>query len=156
MSSTQISWTTPDNARIAVVEAELLKLPQVECPLEHRFAPGVYCREIFMPAGTFIIGQEHRTEHFNIVLSGKASVLIGDEVKVVLAPDIFVSKPGVRKVLYIHEDMRWATIHPTDVTDVATLENILTVKTDAFLQYQAQVEKLKQHIAQYEESNLLR
>ena len=94
------------------VEARLLPMKQVECPLTHHFSPGLYLREIFMPAGTFVIGHEHKTEHFNIVLTGRASVLMDGKLHEIVAPCIFKSAPGVRKMLIIHEDMRWATTHP--------------------------------------------
>lgn len=102
------------------------------CPLIHRFAPGVYLREIFMPKGQFIIGQRHNTEHFNIVLKGRARVKMDDGVIEIVAPCTFVSKPGVRKVLYILEDMVWQTIHPTDETNLDKLQELLIEKTEAF------------------------
>jgi hypothetical protein len=107
----------------------------VECPLKHQFAKGVYFREIFMPAGTFVVGHEHKTEHFNVVLSGCAKVLMDGEVVDIIAPCVFVSKPGVRKCLLITEDMRWATIHPTDETDIEKLEDIHINRAAPFMDY---------------------
>ncbi len=121
------------NRRIESMEAELLKVTQVEMPLTHRFASGVYLREIFMPAGTFVIGHQHNTEHFNIVISGRASVMIEGKVHQIVAPSIFKSGSDVRKVLFIHEDMRWLTVHPTDETDLDRLEEILITKSPSFL-----------------------
>lgn len=121
------------NAFIERVEENLLHLPQIGMPLTHRFAPGVYLREIFMPAGTFVIGHEHKTEHFNIVLTGRARVLVDGVVREVGAGEVFVSKPGVRKVLYILENMRWQTVHPTDETDISKLEELLIIKSPSFI-----------------------
>ena len=121
-----------NNAAIEASEREVLKMEQVVCPLVHKFAKGMYLREIFMPAGSLIIGHEHTTEHFNIVLSGKARVMINGEVQDIIAPCTFVSKPGVRKVLVILEDMRWATAHVTDETDVGKLEEMLIIRSAAF------------------------
>jgi len=118
----------------------LLHLPQVDCPLVHRFAPGVYLREILMPAGTFVIGHLHKTEHFNIVLRGRAIVMIDGETQEIVGPCTFVSGPGVRKVLYIKEDMVWQTIHPTHETNMARLEEDLIVKSGA---YEAHLEDLR-------------
>jgi quercetin dioxygenase-like cupin family protein len=134
------------NARIEEVERDLLGEQQVEMPLTHRFAPGVYLREIFMPAGTFVIGHEHRTEHFNVVLSGRASVLMNGEVTEIVAPHTFVSGPGVRKILYIHEDMRWQTVHPTDETDLENLEDQLIIKSTSYRLYQQEIAQLQSHI----------
>lgn len=127
---------------IDALEEALLQLPQTEVPLGHYFAPGVYMREVTMPAGSFIIGHRHMTEHFNIVLTGRAKVLVGDgKVATVQAPCIMKSLAGIRKVLLIEEDMRWVTVHPTEETDVGKLDALLIQKTPAYLASEA---KLKQ------------
>lgn len=95
-------------------------------PLVHRFAPGVYAREITMPAGFVILGKQHRTTHFNIISKGTVSFWMqGEPVRKVSAPYTFVSGPGIRKVLYIHEETVWTTIHVTDETDPEKLEALL-------------------------------
>lgn len=104
---------------------ECLKLPQVECPLNHYFCGGVYARQITMPANTFVIGKRHKTSHFNIILKGKAHVLIDGVVSIVEAPCILNSEENIRKILYIIEDMTWVTIHATQETDISKLENDL-------------------------------
>ena len=84
-------------------------------PLIHRFVPGMYCREIFMPAGAVMTTMIHRYEHFAFILSGKARVVSednGDEV--IEAPAVVVTKAGTKRVLHILEDMRWATVHLTE------------------------------------------
>ena len=104
---------------------ECLKLPQVECPLNHHFCGGVYARQITMPADTFVIGKRHKTSHFNIILKGKAHVLIDGVVSLIEAPCILNSEENIRKILYIIEDMTWVTIHATQETDISKLENDL-------------------------------
>lgn len=131
----------PPNAwdeRLERAEGQLLELPQVECPVTNHFAPHVYLREIFMPAGAIIIGHKHRTRHFNVVLSGRATVMMDGVIHDIVAPCIFVSEPGVRKVLHIVEDMRWATVHPSEETDLTRLEAQLIVKSNAWLDHQNQ------------------
>ena len=121
---------------------KLQRFPQVDMPLIHLFAPGVYYREIFMPAGTIVIGHEHKTEHFNIVLSGKARVMMNGEIHLIKGPDVFVSGPGVSKVLYILENMRWATIHPSDETNIEVLEDILVNKSPSYYKYEKMIDEL--------------
>ena len=128
--------SVPVNDQIENLERELLNLPQVECPLKHNFAPGVYMREITMPTGSLIIGHEHLTEHFNVVLTGKARVMIDGVIEDLVAPCYFISKPNVRKVLYIVEEMKFATIHPTDETSVEVLENTLIRKSNSFIKHE--------------------
>lgn len=128
---------TPTLQEIERVEATLLPLPQVPMPLTHLFAPGVYLRVIDMPKGTFVIGHEHKTEHFNIVLSGRARVLVDGVATEIKAPALFVSKAGVRKILEILEDMRWVTVHPMAGIKncgecIELLEDALCTKSDTF------------------------
>ncbi len=133
-------------SRIEEAEAALLDHPQLEMPVTHRFAPGVYAREIFMPAGqggSFVLGHEHKTEHFNIVLTGRALVAMDGNVEEIVAPCIFKSGKGVRKALLIIEDMRWITIHPTKETDIAKLEEQLVIKSAAFSDHQKNMQAVK-------------
>jgi hypothetical protein len=115
--------------QIAVIVEHCKALAQVDCPVTHRFAPGVYLREIFMPADTVVIGKVHKTEHFNILLKGACLIVHADGTREELrAPATFVSKPNVQKVLYITEDMIWQTVHVTDEIELPKLEAILISK----------------------------
>lgn len=121
------------------LEKKFLGEEQVDCPVTHRFAPGVYLREIFMPTGTFIIGQRHNTKHFNVITKGQALVRIDGVVETIRAGDTFVSEPNVRKVLYIEEDMVWQTIHPTEETDLGLLEDQIITKSNSYLEHEQQM-----------------
>lgn len=116
---------------ISAVVDVLKQCEQPEMPVTHRFSPGIYCREIFMPAlpggGTLVVGHIHKTKHQNIVLTGKAVVTIGDERLEIVAPFVFESEAGAQKLLHIIEDMRWLTVHanPDNITDIPTIENMI-------------------------------
>src|SRR5580692_7739086 len=85
---------------IAFIAKELAGLPQKPAPVTHRFAPGVYLREIFMEADSVVIGRIHKTEHFNILVKGICLIVHADGTREELrAPMTFVSKAGVQKVL---------------------------------------------------------
>lgn len=110
-------------------------LPQTSCPLVHRFAPGVYLREIHMPADTVVIGKKHLTEHFNIIMKGRCLLVAPDGSREEIhAPHVFVSGVGVQKVLYILEDTVWLTVHPTTETSISRLENNLVEPLPAHIQ----------------------
>ena len=116
---------TPLQKRISAALPDLKKLPQVDCPLVHRFTPGLYTREIFMPAGTLIVSKIHKTEHQFIIVKGKVSVFIegeGDGVKTFTAPHVGITKAGTRRVLLIHDDCAWLTAHATDKTTPEEVE----------------------------------
>lgn len=131
MYAVNLSMTFPTRElshkeKVAIVVNRLKTLEQVECPLKHHFAPGVYLREIFMPAGSLIIGKIHKTEHLNLLERGVCEIFHEDGTSEVLrAPLTFVSKAGVQKLLKIHEDTVWKTIHVTEETDLVKLEDIL-------------------------------
>jgi len=105
------------------------ELQSQDCPVTHRFTKGCYLREILMPAGTKIIGKIHATEHFNILLTGKVTVVTAEGSEYIEAPYTFVSKAGVQKVVFIHEDCLWQTVHVTDKTDLDEIEKEVIVES---------------------------
>lgn len=120
---------------VNAVEAEMLALPQVDCPVTHRFGPGVYIREVFMPKGAWVVGHYHTTPHINIMLTGVIGLMNDDGTETVLhAPQTFVAQPG-RKVAYIYEDVIWQNVHATDETDVEKLEDMFLDKSAAYLDH---------------------
>lgn len=131
---------TPTLERLAAEEAGLLALPQLELPVKHLFAPGCYARELLMPAGSLVMGHEHKTEHFNVMLSGRMRVFMDGEVRDMVAPCICVSKAGTRKVALILVDVIWVTFHPTDETNVEKLESDLIVKSAAYLSHEQRLD----------------
>jgi len=95
----------------------------------HHFSKGVYCREIFMPKGSLIVGKIHKTAHMNIISQGDISVRTqfgSDRFK---APHAFKSEIGTQRAVYAHEDTIWTTIHPTELTDVDEIESEIIAKS---------------------------
>lgn len=101
---------------------------EAECPVTHRFSKGIYLREIFMPKGTRIIGKIHASEHFNVILTGEVTVITAEGVERIKAPHTFISKAGVQKIVVIHEDCKWQTLHVTDETDLEKIEEEVIAK----------------------------
>ena len=88
----------------------------VEMPVKHHFTPGMYCREIFIPAGTVLTSKIHKTEHPFVVSLGRINVIMEDNgVEEIVAPHFGITKPNTRRVLYAVEDTVWTTFHPTDI-----------------------------------------
>ena len=136
---------TPTLQQIEQVEAKMLNLPQVEMPLTHIFAPGIYWREMLIPKGTFAIGHQHKTEHLNVILSGKLRVLVDGRVEELIAPMVFKSGAGVRKMAFALEDTRMVNIHhnPTNEQDMDKLEEIFVQKSAAYLHHADEIQLLK-------------
>lgn len=114
---------------IVTVQSELAKLPQIDCPLKHHFAPGAYAREILLPAGSLVIGKIHKHAHVNVISQGRVSVMTEGGRKDLQAPCTFVSDVGTKRAVYAHEDTVWTTIHVTNETDMAKLEDEIIAKS---------------------------
>lgn len=95
-------------------------------PLKHWLAPGIYAREIHLPAGTLVVGKIHRHRHLNIISQGRITCYTEYGLEHHQAPSSFISEPGTKRVVYTHEDAIWTTIHPnpTNETDITKLEEM--------------------------------
>ena len=118
-------------ARVQIFRLEdaIRLLPKFEPVVVHSFAPGVYAREIHIPAGVVLTGKIHRTEHLNILSAGKVEVYNNGETKTMQAPFTFVSPVGTKRALFAVENTVWTTIHATDETDIDVLEAELIVES---------------------------
>ena len=116
----QLQDTASFNERIQRLQHEAAKLPQVHCPVRHLFSPGIYMREMTIPAGTVIVGAAHKHEHFCIVSKGRILVSSEDGDRELTAGTTFLSKPGAQRSGYALEDTVWTTIHhnPSDSQDL--------------------------------------
>lgn len=114
----------PSLDQIERLEREIAMLPSrlPDLPVFHHFAPGVYAREMRIPAGVLVTGKIHKTTHLNIVSAGELTVWTEDGMKRIRAPFTFVSKPGTKRVGLAHEDTVWTTIHATNETDLEKIE----------------------------------
>jgi len=129
---------------IVRLENHLMTLPDayMELPVKHYFADGVYCREVFIKAGTILTGKIHKTEHINIISQGK--VWVSTEAtgrELFEAPHTYVSPIGSKKALYTLEDTIWTTVHPTETKDLDEIEDHIIAQT--YDDYLLHVDKLK-------------
>lgn len=114
------------------MESFMLQQPQVSCPVVHHFGPGIYIREVFLPAGSMAIGHRQKHPHVNVMLTGKVIVLNDDGTTSELtAPLMFVGQPG-RKVGRVIEDVVWQNIYATNETDIEKLEAEFLDKSPAW------------------------
>jgi hypothetical protein len=114
-----------DIQRLAAAMRELPAEQQFEDDPIHLFAPGIYVRVLHMPAGSAIVSKVHKTEHFCLAVTGRATVRIGDHVEEVIGPKLMRTMPGTRRALYIHEDATWITFHPLENADTVADERDL-------------------------------
>ena len=136
------------NLIVADLEKEMLEMPQADCPVAHHFGPGIYIREVTLPAGIFAVGHAQRYEHLNIMLTGKVAIVDGDQVRVLEAPLIFTGKPG-RKVGYVLETCVWQNVYATNETDIDTLEAHYLDKSATWQAYDKEYSKIDHALNQH-------
>ena len=123
-------------AKVAELERAMLATEgHIDCPVTHHFGPGIYIRDIFIPAGTLAIGHAHKGPCLNELLKGEMRVVTPDgDVKTIAAPHVFVSGAG-RKVAFAITDCVFRNLHATDETDLDRLEEQLIEKSEAWLDH---------------------
>jgi hypothetical protein len=125
------------DSKLELAEA-LMKGEQTSNSIIHRFGGGLYIREAHYPKNTLIVGQEHVSEHMNVLLKGSINVIDGDgSTQTLVAPHMFVAKAG-SKVGFTLEDVVWQNIYVTNSTDVEYLESTLFKSPDILKQHQKQ------------------
>jgi len=134
MSNLSLLGTMPE---ILQIEQEILKQPQVECPVTHYNIEGVYVRSMFIPAGTILTGKIHNKENIVILSQGTIRVTNGTDAAILTAPHIMVDKPGVKRLGYAETDVTFITVHRTDNTEIEVIEKELVSKT--FEEYEQQL-----------------
>lgn len=117
---------------------------RVDCPLTNLFADGIYWREILIPKGTIAVGRKHKTEHINVLLSGRVRVVRDGKVIELSAPQVFKSPAGVRKAVYAIKDTRWANVHPnpSNEQDMDSLAETFVEKGGDFLGCENEINQL--------------
>ena len=115
------------------LQAEMIKMPQAELQTEHFFSPGMYCRRVFRPAGTLIVGKVHKEPHF--FLCAKGEIIAWSEKGMVHlnAGDIIESRPGTKRVTLAVTDAIGITFHKTEKTDLDEIEKEMIESDDLAL-----------------------
>tara|TARA_R100001509_G_C4828267_1_gene202353 strand:- start:385 stop:858 length:474 start_codon:yes stop_codon:yes gene_type:complete len=107
-------------------------------PIKHYFMDGVYIREMTMKKGVVVVGAIHKHLHMCFLLTGRITVMNEEETIDHIAPCFIISKPGVKRVLYAHEDSMWFNTHknPSNTKDVKQLEKeIVAISYEEYEEY---------------------
>lgn len=91
-------------------------------PVEHILCDGTYTRKLFIPRGTVLLGKIHRKDCVNVVAKGDISLLTEFGTKRVGAGFTGISRAGIMKVGYAHEDTVFLNVFRTDKTNIQEIE----------------------------------
>lgn len=101
-----------------------------ELPLEHFICNKTYTRQITLPKDMLLTGKVHNFDHTSIISKGEVSIMTDEGVSRIKAPATWVSKAGTKRLIYVHEETIWATIHQSKHTEVEQLENEIVHDSD--------------------------
>lgn len=129
LKRTDLSW--PE--KVGALAVMFKEKGDVLCPVSHRFVPGMYIREMFIPRGTYFIGRAHRVGHKVTLDAGTVRLIMenGNGIYAVEleAPHELTTTPYFQMVFEAVTDVWGSTYHPnpTNCRDIDKLE------ADAFL-----------------------
>jgi quercetin dioxygenase-like cupin family protein len=123
----------PTREQIDRLQSEMATMPQAELQTEHFFSPGMYCRRVFRPAGTLIVGKIHKEPHFFLCAMGEIIAWTETGMRRLQAGDVVESQPGTKRVTLAVTDAIGITIHKTDKTDLEEIETELIEPDDSAL-----------------------
>lgn len=113
----------PSKEEIERLQAEMVQMPQTEgLVTEHYFSGGMYCRKLFRPAGTVIVGKTHKFDHLFICVMGEIIAWSETGMRTLKAGDVIESKAGTKRVTLATMDSIGMTVHKTDKTDLDEIE----------------------------------
>lgn len=122
--------------QIMALEKRMEKIPGAffgdseYCPVSHTFGDGICVREIFIPAGTLVVGAIHRYEHPNVLLKGEVIVITEQHGRQYLkAPLSMISPPGTKRAVYALTDVTWITFHKIDERDPERIRELIVVQS---------------------------
>lgn len=96
---------------------ELIPLEDAGVSVEHHFAPGVYAKQVIIPAGRTLVQHRHTFDHMSILSEGRARVTIGNRMREYWAPAVIHIAAGRAHSVESITDCTWFCIHHTDETD---------------------------------------
>lgn len=121
------SSSLPAIDRVRAMQAALMAVPEhhIEIVPVHRFAHGLYVREVSLPAGCIAVGHMHSQEHVTIISKGRLQIVTEDGVEEVTAPATFIIPAGRKNCVHVIEDAVWTTIHASDAQTAEEAEATL-------------------------------
>jgi hypothetical protein len=110
------------------LQETLQGVPQVDCPVREYFAPGVYAREITLPAGTVLVGAVHKVENLAVLSKGRLILATDSGPIEITAPYTLTVKSGSKNAATALEDSVWTNFlpNPTNETDPEKLVEMFT------------------------------
>ena len=120
----------------------------------HDFADGQYIRTIVMPKGLTGVSEIHNKNHPYFIMKGDVTVFSEKGAERIKAPYHGITLAGTQRLLYIHEDCTWVTVHRTDcLTPKEVKAEVLIDSFDDFSLKGFDIKELDKVIKTFKETN---
>ena len=100
-------------------------------PLQHFICNDTYTRQILLPKGIVLTGCVHNFDHTNIISMGEVTIFTPEGKEHRRAVESWVSPAGTKRLIYVHEETIWTTIHQAHgLTDPEQIRDIISHVSD--------------------------
>ena len=111
---------------------------ETEGAVTHDFADGQYIRTIVMPKGLTLVSRIHNKNHPFFIMKGECSIFTERGLERIKAPHNGITLAGTQRLMFIHEECTFITVHrtdcltPEDVIKEVTVENFSEISLEGF------------------------
>lgn len=103
--------------------------------IEEAMTPGIYTRELTVPAGQLVFTKVHLETHPFMVTKGKIAVYDGKTIQTIEAPYKGITPTGTKRVAYTLEETTWITFHPAPSDDLEEMDKNGVITCATFAEY---------------------
>jgi len=125
--------TAQPNAREKAerMQAAMMGEKQVDCPIKHYFAPGLFAREMTIPKGVCVVGAVHKTTNISCLSAGTVRLITDDGYVDHIAPKKVLIKAGAKNQWLALDDAVLTNYfpNPDNETDIEILVQRYTEST---------------------------
>ena len=111
---------------------------ETEGAITHDFADGQYIRTIVMPKGLTLVSRIHNKNHPFFIMKGECSIFTERGLERIKAPHNGITLAGTQRLMFIHEECTFITVHRTDcltpknIIKEVTVENFSEISLKGF------------------------
>lgn len=100
----------------------------IDIPINYTFSSGLCVKEAIFNKGTILTSAVHKTEYIVIII-GDVEIVDESGVNRYTGLHTFVSKPGIKRLIIVHEDTIMFNAHATNIKDPIPLRKELLCET---------------------------
>ncbi|MES2323288.1 MAG: cupin domain-containing protein [Pseudomonadota bacterium] len=100
----------------------------IDLRIKHYFSPGVYAKEMHLPAQHVATSHKHEYDHISHLSAGRVLVCVDGVEAEYAAPAFIMIRAHAEHEIVAIEDAVWFCIHQTDETDASKIDEVLIEK----------------------------